>query len=517
MMEVSDILLEVRQITKRFPGVVALDDVSLSIEAGKVTALIGENGAGKSTLMKILSGVYPDFDGEIHYKHEQVRFAGPKDAQQQGIAIIHQELNLIPYLTITENIFLGRELVTQYGTMDKSRMRRKTQDLLDRLKLKVNPDSAVFKLKVGQQQIIEIAKALLTDAELIIMDEPTSAITGSEVEVLFDIIADLKSQNKAIVYVSHKLDELFRIADNYVVLRDGKSIESGQMAGMTQDLLISKMVGRKIDIMRKTVDRGACEPLLEVKKLNLKNPLKTGNVLTDVSFCVGKGEIVGLFGLMGAGRTELLEAIFGMHPARARGQVLMDGQQVCCDSPSRAIAAGLALVPEDRKKDGLVLGLDVKTNISLTTLGEMETLGAVSNAKESALADHYIGELRIKTPSGQQQAKNLSGGNQQKIVLAKWLATRPKLLLLDEPTRGIDINAKTEIYKLIIRLANEGLGILVVSSELPEILSISDRILVMAEGQLTGEFLASEATEDGILKAAIGGGTYAAGNRPSAI
>lgn len=496
-------LLEVRKVTKRFPGVIALDDVSLSIEAGKVTALIGENGAGKSTLMKILSGVYPDFEGEFHYKGEPMRFSDPKDAQQHGVAIIHQELNLIPYLTITENIFLGRELVTQYGTMDKSRMRKRTQELLDRLNLKVNPDSQVFKLKVGQQQIVEIAKALLTDAELIIMDEPTSAITGAEVEVLFDIIADLKARNKAIVYVSHKLDELFRIADNYVVLRDGKTIESGEMTGMTQDLLISKMVGRKIDVMRKNTGRGACEPLLEVENLSLKNRLKAGNVLNNISFIVGKGEIVGLFGLMGAGRTELLESIFGLHPAHSTGEVLIGGQPICCDSPARAIAAGLALVPEDRKKDGLVLGLGVKKNISLTTLEEMEQLGTLSDARECELADHYISELRIKTPSKEQEAKNLSGGNQQKIVLAKWLATRPKVLLLDEPTRGIDINAKTEIYKLIIRLANEGLGILVVSSELPEILAISDRILVMAEGRLTGEFLAGEATEDGILKKAI--------------
>lgn len=496
-------LLEVKKVTKRFPGVVALDEVSLSIEAGKVTALIGENGAGKSTLMKILSGVYPDFEGEFYYKGEPARFSDPKDAQQHGVAIIHQELNLIPYLTIAENIFLGRELVTQYGTMDKSRMRKRTQELLDRLKLKVNPDSQVFKLKVGQQQIVEIAKALLTDAELIIMDEPTSAITGAEVEVLFDIIADLKSQNKAVVYVSHKLDELFRIADNYVVLRDGKSIESGEMAGMTQDQLISKMVGRKIEVMRKTTDRGVCEPLLEVKNLSLKSRLKAGNVLSNVSFNIGKGEIVGLFGLMGAGRTELLETIFGLHPARSSGQVLLGGQSICCDSPARAIAAGLALVPEDRKKDGLVLGLGVKNNISLTTLQEMERLGTLSDSKECELADHYISELRIKTPNKEQKAKNLSGGNQQKIVLAKWLATRPKVLLLDEPTRGIDINAKTEIYKLIIRLADEGLGILMVSSELPEILAISDRILVMAEGRLTGEFLASEASEDGILKKAI--------------
>ncbi|MCF0040550.1 sugar ABC transporter ATP-binding protein [Dyadobacter fanqingshengii] len=497
-------MLEVNNITKRFPGVIALENVCLSIEAGKVTALIGENGAGKSTLMKILSGVYQDFEGEIHLKGEPVKFAGPKDAQQKGIAIIHQELNLIPYLTITENIFLGREMLTQFGTIDKNRMRKKTQELLDRLKLKVKPETQVVKLKVGQQQIVEIAKSLLTDAELIIMDEPTSAITGSEVDLLFDIIENLRNEGKAIIYVSHKLDELFRIADHYVVLRDGKSIESGRMEGITQDQLIAKMVGRKIEIMRRSTGAAKCETLLEVNNLTLKHPVRPKeDLLKDISFKICKGEIVGIFGLMGAGRTELLETIFGLHASGVSGHISMEGKELKCASPSEAITAGLALVPEDRKKDGLVLGLDVKTNISLTTLPDLEKLGTLSDAKEVALADKYIGELQIKTSSKTQKAKNLSGGNQQKIVLAKWLATKPKLLLLDEPTRGIDINAKNEIYKLIIKLAEAGLGIVVVSSELPEILAVSDRVLVMAEGALTAGFTIDEATEDSILRAAI--------------
>ena len=501
-------MLVADKITKRFAGVVALEDVCLSLEAGKVTALIGENGAGKSTLMKILSGVYQDFEGNIIYKGSPVKFANPRDAQQQGIAIIHQELSLIPYLTITENLFLGRELLTQYGTLDKNRMRRRTQELLDKLKLKTNPETLVVKLKVGQQQIVEIAKALLTDAEMIIMDEPTSAITGSEVDVLFEIIEGLKKENKAIVYVSHKLDELFKIADNYVVLRDGKVIESGVMLGMTQDMLIQKMVGRTIEVMRKKNLNENREKLLEVKNLSLKHPLRLEarpeeNLLKDISFTVDKGEIVGIFGLMGAGRTELLETIFGLNSSLANGEVWVEGKKIAIDSPGKAIKAGLALVPEDRKKDGLVLGLNVKTNICLTTLADMEKLGTLVDSKETALADKYIGELKIKTSSQEQQTKNLSGGNQQKIVLAKWLATKPKLLLLDEPTRGIDINAKSEIYKLIIKLADEGLGIVMVSSELPEILAVSDRVLVMAEGVLTAEFPIDQASEDVILKAAI--------------
>jgi ribose transport system ATP-binding protein len=498
-------MLEVKHITKKFPGVIALDDVSLSVPAGKVTALIGENGAGKSTLMKILSGVYTDYEGEMSFKGAPAKFSGPKDAQEKGIAIIHQELNLIPYLTVSENIFLGRELLTQYGTLDKNRMRRKTQELLDKLKLMVKPDTQVVKLKVGQQQIVEIAKSLLTEAELIIMDEPTSAITGSEVELLFEIIGNLKKEGKAIIYVSHKLDELFRIADNFVVLRDGKSIESGEMKGVTQDQLIRKMVGRTIEILRKNVTEQSCEKLLEVRNLRLRHPVraKKEDLLKNISFDVCKGEIVGIFGLMGAGRTELLETIFGLHPADMEGEIIMQGKKLNCFSPSDAISAGLALVPEDRKKDGLVLGLNVKTNISITTLADLERMGTLNKAKEAALADKYIGELKIKTPSWKQKANNLSGGNQQKIVLAKWLATNPRLLLLDEPTRGIDIHAKSEIYKLIIQLAEQGLGIIVVSSELPEIMAVSDRILVMSEGTITAGFSIEEATEDNILKAAI--------------
>ncbi len=497
-------MLIVENITKKFPGVIALDHVCLTIEAGAVTALIGENGAGKSTLMKILSGVYHDFEGNIMFKGEKVRFANPKEAQEKGIAIIHQELNLIPYLTIAENIFLGRELINSWGMLDKKAMRLKTKQLLQKLKLAVQPDTLISELKVGQQQVVEIAKALLVRSDVIIMDEPTSAISESEVEVLFGIIDNLKKEGKAIVYISHKLDELFRIADRYIVLRDGKTIEIGDMKEMTHDSLIQKMVGREINMMRKkevTVNKTA---LLKVENLYLKHAGKSNeHFLKNISFKVDKGEIVGIFGLMGAGRTELLETIFGMHYKRSAGKIVLDGSLITCRAPAEAVKAGLALVPEDRKKDGLVLGLDVKTNISLTTLGELEELGILNKKKETKLAKRYIDDLRIKTSSDKQLARNLSGGNQQKIVLAKWLATNPKVLMLDEPTRGIDVNAKNEIYKLILQLADEGLGIIVVSSELPEILAISDRVLVMAEGSLTAAFSIDEATEDNILKAAI--------------
>ena len=497
-------MLVAENITKRFSGVTALENVNLELHSGKVNAIIGENGAGKSTLMKILSGVYPDYEGRIVYNGDTVSFSNPREAQDKGIAIIHQELNLIPYLSITENIFLGREIESPWGILDQKEMRLQTQLLLNRLKLNVDPATQVYKLKVGQQQVVEIAKALLLDSEVIIMDEPTSAISESEVEVLFNIIADLKRENKTIVYISHKLDELFKIADRYIVLRDGRSIESGDMAGMTHDSIIQKMVGREIQIMRKKAATCCDEPVLTVENLTMKHPAKPQeNLLKDLSFTLCKGEILGVFGLMGAGRTELLEAIFGLHPKLISGKISVEDREVKFKSPAFAIRAGIALVPEDRKKDGLVLGLDVRTNISLTTLESMEDLGMLNDSKECSLSEKYIKELCIKPSSDTQAAKNLSGGNQQKIVIAKWLATHPKVLLLDEPTRGIDVNAKNEIYKLILSLADAGLGIIMASSELPEILAISDRVLVMAEGNLTAEFPVAEATEDNILKAAI--------------
>ena len=497
-------MLVAENITKKFSGVTALDNVCLELHAGKVNAIIGENGAGKSTLMKILSGVYAEYDGRIIYKNQPVRFQNPRQAQSAGIAIIHQELNLIPYLSITENIFLGREITTTWGTLDKRQMRKQTQSLLQRLKLPVDPDTKISSLKVGQQQVVEIARALLVDAEVIIMDEPTSAISESEVDVLFSIIMQLKKEGKAIAYISHKLDELFKIADRYIVLRDGKTIESGDMNGMTHDSIIQKMVGRELKIVRKSHAVKNLNALLSVNNISLNHPERKNDLLLkSISFNLNKGEVLGIFGLMGAGRTELMETIFGLHAKRVTGNMLIAGKQINIKSPADAIASGLSLVPEDRKKDGLVLGLDVRANICLTTLDNMQTMGLLNTNKEASLAKKYTADLRIKASSDKQLAKNLSGGNQQKIVLAKWLATKPKILMLDEPTRGIDINAKNEIYKLILQLADEGLGIIVVSSELPEILAISDRILVMAEGSITAEFSATEATEDNILKAAI--------------
>ncbi len=496
--------LSAKNITKRFSGVTALDAVCIDLQAGKVNAIIGENGAGKSTLMKILSGVYTEYEGTIYLQNKPVKFTNTKEAENAGIAIIHQELNMIPYLSVVENIFLGREVINAFGLLDKAFMLKKTQALLQKLCLNIDPNTPVRNLKVGQQQLIEIAKALLVDAKVIIMDEPTSAITGAEVDVLFRIIDSLKAEGKAIAYISHKLDELFKIADTYTVLRDGKSIESGEMSAVTRDNIVSKMVGRELVIIPKKKQDSNKTELLRVNHLGIKHEsFKKNDLLNDISFVLHKGEILGIFGLMGAGRTELFEAIFGLAPRKVSGEVLMEGQRLHIHSPSDAVKAGLALVSEDRKKDGIVPELSVKQNICITTLPDLLSNGVLDNKKENNLADKYIQELRIKTSSSDQLIKNLSGGNQQKAILAKWLATKPKVLLLDEPTRGIDVNAKAEIYKLINQLAESGLGIIMISSELPEIFAVSDRVIVLSDGKVTGDYAINDASEEILLKAAI--------------
>ena len=473
----------------------------MQLQPAKVTAIIGENGAGKSTLMKILSGVYAEYEGRILLNGQEIRFANPKEAQGKGISIIHQELNLIPDLSITENIFLGREITDRWGLLNKKAMREQTVALLQRLKLNVAPDTRIRELKVGQQQVVEIAKALLLESQVIIMDEPTSAISEAEVEVLFDIIEQLRAQGKIIAYISHKLDELFRIADEYVVLRDGRVTDAGRMQGMDHDSIVRKMVGREIAQLSNQRSQEDAAVLLSVKTLQLT--IGNKHILKNISFSLHRGEVLGIFGLMGAGRTELLECILGLHADRYSGEIRIEDKPLDIRSPRDAIRAGLALVPEDRKRDGLIPGLTVKTNITLSILPTLGRSGFVNAKAETAVAGRYAASLRIKTPNLEQQVRHLSGGNQQKVVLARCLATNPKVLMLDEPTRGIDVNAKNEIYRLILELAESSLGIIVVSSELPEILAVSDRILVLCEGAISGSFSRAAANEDDILKAAI--------------
>ncbi|KJD34334.1 D-ribose transporter ATP-binding protein [Tamlana nanhaiensis] len=503
-MEQQDILFQAKNITKKFGGVTALNQVNLNVHTGKVNVIVGENGAGKSTLMKILSGVYPDYEGELILNGELVSFSNPKDAMQKGIAIMHQELNLIPHLSITENIFLGRELQNSFGLLDSKTMYSQTKELLVRLGCGLNPSTLVSKLRVGEQQLVEIAKALLEEAKVVIMDEPTSAISDAEVEVLFNIIKSLKAQNVSVLYISHKLDELFLIADRFIGLRDGKTVGTIEnVEATTKNDLIRLMVGRDIKnkYQKDVVDFG--KEVLRVENINLPNVNnKEFNILKDISFSLKKGEVLGFFGLMGAGRTELLETIFGLHPKVMTGQIYIDEQEVKINAVSDAIKQGLGLVPEDRKEDGLVLQMEICKNTSMAAVDTVIKNGFLNKKLEADLSKKYIQSLKIKTPSENQLSKNLSGGNQQKVVLAKWLATKPKVLFLDEPTRGIDVNAKNEIYHLINKLAKEGLGIVVVSSELPEIMAISDRILVLSQSKISGEFCQKTATEEVIMQAA---------------
>ncbi|PZX50985.1 sugar ABC transporter ATP-binding protein [Algoriphagus chordae] len=497
-------LLEVKEITKKFSGVTALSNVNLRLEGGKVTALIGENGAGKSTLLKIMSGIYTDFEGQILFKGQEIKFSKPKDAQEMGIGIIHQELNLIPYLTVAQNIFLGRELVNAFGFLDREKMINKTKALLSRLKLEVEPTALVGTLKVGQQQIVEIAKALLTESEVVFMDEPTSAIGESEVEVLFEIINKLKAEGKAIVYISHKLDELFALADDFVVLRDGKVVGQGGVSEISRAQLINMMAGREVKVVKKPTKNCTEEKVLEVKNLGLLNPENPQRpLLKDISFDLCKGEVLGVYGLMGAGRTELCESLFGLNHRKLTGSILLNGQKTGFKSPIEAIDAGMALVPEDRKKDGIVAGMSVSKNLSLTVIEKVSKFGFLSDVLHTKLYDKHVASLKIKVHNEDQAIKNLSGGNQQKVILGKWIERNPTVLMLDEPTRGIDINAKNEIYELIARLSASGISILVISSEIPEILAISDRILVMSEGEITAEFSSEEATETNIMNACI--------------
>ncbi|PKA98580.1 monosaccharide ABC transporter ATP-binding protein (CUT2 family) [Flavobacteriaceae bacterium MAR_2009_75] len=504
-MSVNNHILTAQGITKKFGGITALDNVTIDVHQGKVNVIVGENGAGKSTLMKILSGVYPDYEGDLFVKGEKVNFSNPKEAMKKGIAIIHQELNLIPYLTVTANIFLGREIEDALGMLDFKQMNKLTKSLLQRLDCDIAPTTLVADLRVGQQQQIEIAKALLEDAKVVIMDEPTSAITDTEVENLFKVIANLKKQGVSILYISHKLDELFKIADRFIGLRDGKMVGTIEdISDASKDDLIRLMVGRDLKNLYVKEASPIGEEMLRVENISLpKNREKTEFLVKDVSFSLRKGEVLGIFGLMGAGRTELLETLFGLHPKLMLGKIYIEGEEVKIKSVTDAVNLGMGLVPEDRKEDGLVLQMQICKNVSMASIDQTIKNGFLSEQLEGRLTKNYMSDLKIKASSEKQLSKNLSGGNQQKVVLSKWLATTPKILFLDEPTRGIDVNAKNEIYHLINNLAKNGLGVLVVSSELPEVMAISDRILVMGESRITGEFTQEEANEDVIMNAAI--------------
>ena len=498
----SEYVLDMRDITKRFPGVLALDGMNLKVRPATVNVLVGENGAGKSTLMKILSGVHSIDGGEIFFQGTKLDQKDTSAALNAGISMIHQELSPVLDMTIGENIFLGREPSRGTGLLsgfvDFDRMYADTQALLDRLGLKYGPRAPMRDLSIAAMQLIEITKAISRKASLVIMDEPTSAISDTEVAMLFRQIADLKASGVAIIYITHKMDEIFQIADDLTVMRDGQFVAAGPASDYDPSKLISQMVGRTISNVFPKEEVPIGEEVLAVRGLT------RDGVFSDVSFSVRKGEIVGLAGLIGAGRTEVARAIFGLDPIDG-GEVRLAGSPIKVSTPSDAIAQGIAMVSEDRKAEGLVLCRSVGENISLANLKKFAPHVFIRERAEAAECNRMIKLLQIKTPNAAMIAENLSGGNQQKIVIAKWLLGDIKLLILDEPTRGIDVGSKSEIHRLMVAFARQGLAIIMISSELPEVLGMSDRVVVMHEGTVTGELKRSEANQENIMRLATGG------------
>lgn len=499
-------LLEMRQITKEFPGVKALDGVTFDLRAGEFHALVGENGAGKSTLMKTLSGVYPygSYSGDIVVEGDVKHFANIRQAEEAGIAIIFQELSLVKELTVAENIFLGKE-PQRFGVINWAEVYQKSSQLLKDLNLPLNPRTKVGNLGIGQQQLVEIAKALSQKAKILVLDEPTAALTESEVETLFEILRDLKARGVGMIYISHKLDEVFAMSDRITVIRDGKTVGTNDTKDMTKDKIIALMVGREVGDIFPESSHAFGETVLEVKNINAYDvDVPTKKLVKDVSFSVRKGEVVGIAGLMGAGRSELLMSIFGAWYGKTSGDVFVEGNKVSISAPRDAIKNGIGFVTEDRKRFGLILDQTIMDNSTIAGLKQISGQILTHRSRETVATKKVMSSLRVKANSPMTVAGTLSGGNQQKVVLGKWLLTNPKILFLDEPTRGIDVGAKQEIYAEINRLAKEGLAIVMVSSELPEVLGLSDRILVLHEGKLTGEFSKAEATPEKIMVAATG-------------
>jgi putative multiple sugar transport system ATP-binding protein len=501
----SDVILEMRNITKTFPGVKALDNVSFSVKQGEIHALVGENGAGKSTLMKVLSGVYPHgtYSGEIYFEGKECRFQDINQSEKVGLVIIHQELALIPYLSIAENLFLGNERA-KYGIIDWNESISKTRELLERVGLHESPNTLITNMGVGKQQLVEIAKALAKKVKLLILDEPTASLNESDSEKLLGLLLQFKEHGISSILITHKLSEVSKVADSITILRDGATIETldCRKDAITEDRIIRAMVGRDLTHRFPPRDSKIGETIFEVKDWNVYHPIhEDRKVSNNVNIKVRKGEVVGISGLMGSGRTELAMSIFGRaYGTRISGTAYKHGEEIDISTIEKAIANGIAYATEDRKAYGLVLIQEIKDNITLANLEGVSDGGIVNEPREMTVTSEYRDKLNIKSSSIQQLAVNLSGGNQQKVVLSKWLFASPEILILDEPTRGIDVGAKYEIYTIINRLAGEGKAIILISSELPEILGICDRIYVMREGRIVGEMLASEASQEIIMK-----------------
>lgn len=496
----EEIILRFEKVSKRFPGVLALDEVSFDVKRGEVHALVGENGAGKSTLIKIVSGVHRKTSGEIYYEGKPVDFHTPHEALARGIAAIYQEFNLIPALTVAENIFMGHHFLTPRGLVDWTRMRQEAKKLLDFLDVDIDVDAKVRDLGVAKKQVVEIAKALSLNAKILIMDEPTAALAQKEIETLFRIIRFLKEKGVTIIYISHRLEEIFKVCDRVTVLRDGRHIATRNLQDLDMEDIIQMMVGREITNKFPRIPHTPEEEILRVEGLTRHG------VLENISFSLRRGEILGIAGMVGSGRTELLRAIYGVDPVDG-GEIYIKGEKVQINSPVEAINLGMAFLPEERKTQGLVLLLSVLDNIGLPILPQISERGFVDDQRLLEIGEEMVQQMNIKTPSLYQKVMYLSGGNQQKVVLGKWFARKCDIYLFDEPTRGIDVGAKVEIYHLMNRLLEKKVGIIMVSSELPEILGMSDRILVMREGRIVGELNREEATQETILSLAVGGRT----------
>ncbi|MDD5166117.1 MAG: sugar ABC transporter ATP-binding protein [Candidatus Omnitrophica bacterium] len=508
----SEYVLEMQGIHKEFPGVKALDDVTFSVKKAEIHALVGENGAGKSTLMKVLSAVYPfgTYRGNILIDGEEKKFKSTRDSEQAGVAIIYQELALVRELSITENICLGSEIASA-GIIDWNESFLKAQAALKQVGLNVNPTFPVSYLGVGEQQLVAIAKALSKEAKILILDEPTAALSGEESEKLLNIIKNLKEKGVTCIYITHRLKEVFDIADRITILRDGKTIATHEKKDLDEKKLIALMVGRELVNVYPRRPHTPNGVLFEIKNWTVFDP-DINKTIADVNLTLRKGEILGIAGLVGAGRTELVMSLFHTWGRISSGKVYLEGKEVSLKDAKDAIAAGISLASEDRKRYGLVLLDDIKKNISLASLEKISTINVVNVNEEIKGAEQYVAQLKIKTPSIEQKTVNLSGGNQQKVVLGKWLMTKPKILILDEPTRGIDVGAKSEIYNIINDLVEQGVGVIVISSELQEVLGICDRILVMHEGHFTGEMNFQDATQEKIMYYATGGtGEYGHG------
>ncbi|MCP2033883.1 ribose transport system ATP-binding protein [Planomicrobium sp. HSC-17F08] len=499
-------MIKMTNISKSFSGNQVLKDVQFSLEKGEIHALMGENGAGKSTMMKILTGIYSRDSGTIEVKGKEVEFTSPKQAEEAGIAVIHQELNILPHLSITDNLFLGKEeTFGRSGILKTKAMREKTRQALAELGLNVDPSQPASTLSVGQQQIVEIAKALSANAEVIVMDEPTAALTDREIDTLFETVRGLQSKGVSFIYISHRMEEIFALCDRITILRDGQYVGDRNIKETSFEEIVQMMVGRELGERFPERNAQIGDVKLAVKGLSRKDCFE------DVSFEIRKGEVLSIAGLMGAGRTEVAQSLFGYKKADS-GTVVLDGREVKIDKPKTAKELGIGYVTEDRKSEGLIVDFTVEENVSMTNFSSISKNGLISKDKERSLYEGMVKRLGIRTSGPTQTAKSLSGGNQQKVVIAKWLGIEPELLILDEPTRGVDVGAKKEIYSIINELAERGVAILMISSELPEVIGMADRVVVMHEGKVTADLPKQEMTQERIMHFATGGGKLAVEN-----